>query len=204
MKWERFDIRDLSQDEYHRWYSVMDREKQHRVDRFRLIDDRKRTVAGDMLARLSIAEWCDIPAESICFQMNKFGKPFAKGLPVEFNISHSGNVVVCAVDSVPVGIDVEHIRPIDMKVVNYICCSDELKYIFGQKTYDKDFTIAHNPEFLARFFEIWTAKEAYCKCLGTGITDLKLINTQSDTMQIRRLVFGDYCVSFCVKNSCEL
>lgn len=195
MKWGQFDIRNLSQDDYVRWYSVMSREKQQRVDRFRCVDDRKRTVAGDMLARLFIAEWCGISAESVRFDQNKFGKPFARDLPVEFNISHSGNIVVCAVDNMPVGIDVEQIRPIDMNVVNHICCPDELKYIFGQTLYDADCAINDNPEMLARFFEIWTAKEAYCKCLGTGITDLKLINTQALTTQIQRFNFDGYCLS---------
>lgn len=202
MKLEQFDIQNLSQGEYLRWYSVMSREKQQRVDCFRFADDRKRTVAGDMLARLSIATWCGIPAESIRFDMNKYGKPFAKGLPIEFNISHSGNIVVCAVDNMPVGIDVEQIRPVNVEVIHRICCSDELKYIFGQTTYDTDCAIDHNPETLARFFEIWTAKEAYCKCLGTGITDLKLINTQALTTQIDRFNFRGYAVSCCAINRC--
>lgn len=202
MKWERFDIRDLSQDAYLRWYFVMSREKQERVDRFRYVDDRKRTVAGEMLARLSIADWCGISAESIQFGMNSLGKPFAKDLPVEFNISHSGNIVVCAVSSIPIGIDIEQIRPIDIKVVNHICCPDELTYIFDQTTYDADYAIDQNPEMLARFFEIWTAKEAYCKCLGTGITDLKSINTQALATEIHRFDFCGYCVSCCTMNRC--
>lgn len=129
-------------------------------------------------------------------------KTMIKDLLVEFNISHSGNIVVYGVSSIPIGTDVEQIRLIDMKVVSHICYSDELAYIFDQTTYSADCAIAQEPEILTRFFKIWTTKEAYCKCLGTGITDLKSINTQALIMEIHRFDFRGYCVSFCTMNRC--
>ena len=51
MKWYKYDIRDLTDTEYNKWYSLMSEDKRHRVDRFRFLDDKKRTVAGEMLAR---------------------------------------------------------------------------------------------------------------------------------------------------------
>ena len=107
MKWYKYDIRDLFQDEYEKWYSLMSVEKKQRVDRFRLVDDKKRTVAGEMLARKAIAEWGGIAPESITFGTKEHGKPYAKDLAVEFNVSHSGDMVVCAVDDKPIGIDIE-------------------------------------------------------------------------------------------------
>ena len=105
MKWYKYDIRDLTQEEYEQWYSLMSFEKKQRVDRFRFMDDKKRTVVGEMLARKAIAEWCHVSEEDIKFGLSEYGKPFAIGLDVEFNISHSGDLVVCAVDNKPVGID---------------------------------------------------------------------------------------------------
>lgn len=94
----------------------MGRDRKLRVDRFHFEDDKKRTVAGEMLARKAIKEWCKVDAESIVFDKKEYGKPFAAGLAVEFSISHSGNVVVCAVDDEPIGIDVEQIRPVDLAI----------------------------------------------------------------------------------------
>lgn len=173
MKWYKFDIRDLTAADYEKWYALMSKDKQLRVDRFRFVDDKKRTVVGEMLARKAIAEWCDVLAESIVFEKTEAGKPYVKDLPVEFNISHSGDVVVCAVDDKPVGIDIEKIRPIDLTVAKRICTDEELVYLFNHTPTEHDFVYTTNHEILTRFFELWTAKEAYGKCIGVGISDIR-------------------------------
>ena len=169
MKWYKYDIRDLTDEEYAYWYSLMNADKRKRVDRFRVIDDKKRTVAGEMLARKAIAEWCGIEPKSITFAIGEHGKPYVVDLNVEFNISHSADLVVCAVDDKPVGIDVELIRPIDLSVAKRVCTNEELLYIFGHEPTIPDFVYTEDEEFLTRFYEIWTKKEAFfklgnCKC----------------------------------------
>lgn len=171
MKWYKYDIRDLTDAEYNKWYSLMSEDKQHRVERFRFLDDKKRTVAGEMLARQAIAKWCTVTPESIFFGIKEHGKPYAKDLAVEFNISHSGDMVVCAVDDKPIGIDIEQIRPIDLIVAKRICTDKELLYIFGHTPTENDFTYTTDIEILTRFFELWTAKEAYGKYVGNGIVE---------------------------------
>ena len=140
MKWYKYDIRDLTDNEYNKWYSLMSEDKQCRVDRFRFVDDKKRTVAGEMLARKAIAEWCSVAPEDIVFGIKEHGKPYAKNLSIEFNISHSSDMVVCAVDDKPVGIDIEQIRPIDLTVAKRICTDEELLYLFDHTPTDQDFT----------------------------------------------------------------
>lgn len=168
MKWYKYDIRDLTDDEYCKWYSLMSKDKQERVVRFRFDDDKKRMVAGEMLARKTIAEWCSVAPECIVFDTKERGKPYVVNFNVEFNISHSGDIVVCAVDDKPIGIDIEKIRPIDLSISYKFCNNDELKYIF-------DTTISKD-EAIIRFFKIWTYKEAYFKFIETGITDFKSID----------------------------
>ena len=174
MKWYKYDILDLTDAEYDKWYSLMSEDKQQRVDRFRFVDDRKRTVAGEMLARKAIAEWCRVAPESISFGIKEHGKPYAKDLPVEFNISHSGDMVVCAVDDKPIGIDIEQIRSIDLIVAKRICTYEELLYIFGHTPTEQDFIYTTDTEILTRFFELWTAKEAYYKHFGIGLYTEKI------------------------------
>ena len=173
MKWYKFDIHDLTTADYEKWYALMSKDKQVRIDRFRFVDDRKRTVAGEMLARKAVAEWCGISAESIVFEKTETGKPYAKDLPVEFNISHSGDMVACTVDDKPVGIDIEKIRPIDITVAKRICTDDELLYLFGHKPTEQDYAYTTDTKILIRFFELWTAKEAYGKCTGTGMSEIR-------------------------------
>ena len=176
MKWYKYDIRDLTNAEYQKWYSLMRVDKQQRVDRFRFPDDKKRTVVGEMLARKAIAEWCDVASESIVFDVNEYGKPFAIGLDVEFNISHSGDLVVCAIDDNPIGIDVEKIRPMDLSVAKRICSDNELRYLFDCKLDESNFCYTTDIKTLARFFELWTAKEAYSKSMGGSLC---FVDTQS-------------------------
>ena len=177
MKWYKYDICDLTDEEYAYWYSLMNAEKQRRVDRFRVIDDKKRTVAGEMLARKAIAEWCSVEPESITFAIDEHGKPYAVDLNVEFNISHSGDMVVCAVDDNPLGIDIELIRPIDLSVAKRVCSDEELLYIFGHKPTNGDFVYTVDENTLSRFFQVWTNKEAFVKKGDIGIQPITYVDT---------------------------
>lgn len=192
MKWYKYDIRELTDAEYNKWYSLMSEDKQQRVDRFRFVDDKKRTVAGEMFVRKAIAEWCGVTPESIIFGIKEHGKPYAKNLGVEFNISHSGDMVVCAVDDKPVGIDIEQIRPIDLTVAKRICTDEELLQLFGHTPTEQDFTYTTDTEILTRFFELWTAKEAYGKCMGTGIDNIKV---DTKRISIKLATVADYIIS---------
>lgn len=77
MKWYKYDIRDLTETEYEKWYSLMSQKKQHRVERLRHMEDKKRTIVGEMLARKAIAERYGVLEESICIGESGYGKPFA-------------------------------------------------------------------------------------------------------------------------------
>lgn len=194
MKWYKYDIRDFSKIEYEKWLSLMNEDKRGKVERFYFDDDKKRSVAGEMLAKKAIAEWCGVLAEEIMFSLDKNGKPFAENLNAEFNISHSGNLVVCAVDDNPVGIDVEQIRIIDLKIAKRIYTDEELYYLFGFSPSDDDFYVLPDEGMLQRFFELWTAKEANLKYTGAGITEnLKTLSVNSE--KIQKEYIDDYVIT---------
>lgn len=198
MKWYKFDIREFDNDEYNKWYSLLSKEKQQYVDSLRCDDDKKRSVAGEMLARKAIAEWCSVNIESILFEKAKHGKHFAKNLNIEFNISHSGDMVVCAVNDTPVGIDIEKIRPIDLKVAKRICTDQELYHLFRHTPTENDFKYTEDAELLTRFFKIWTAKESCGKCNGKGLADAK----KTDCSNVESFtVNNEYVLSIKVSDS---
>jgi phosphopantetheine--protein transferase-like protein len=58
------------------------------------------------------------------------------------------------VSGTPVGIDIEKIKPVTDKLINYVCNENEREYI--ESGNDKEY----------RFFAVWTAKEAYFKKNG--------------------------------------
>lgn len=163
-----YDIRHMDGQTYQTAFAQADKEKQAVVIRLRSEQAKKCAVAGDMLAREEIARRCGVRKEDIVFQKNEYGKPFAQALRVQFNISHSGDMVLCAVSDDPVGVDVEKVRPVRLKTAKRICTEQELRYLFGKQPTEEDY-LCDDQAVLQRFFEIWCAKEAYFKCIGTGI-----------------------------------
>ncbi len=162
MKLYKAYVSRLSDEEYEKYFSMMSSDRQQDVLRKRLDDDKKRSVLGEMLARLGIAELLGVLPEDIVLRRTDKGKPYAEGLDVSFSVSHSEDMVICAVGKGAIGADVEHIRHINRNVSRFACTES-----------DKDFVFSSEYGWETRFFELWTAKEAYVKSLGTGISDLK-------------------------------
>jgi len=168
MKKRIFNIESLSEKEYEKYFLMMKPEKQAKINRFRFEEDKKRSVSGEMLARKMISEETGEPEESIIFSLRENKKPYAQGLDINFNISHSGKYVICAVSGEEIGADIEKERPVSDALIKRVCNEKEKEYVCQTGTDEK--------EKIRRFFEIWTFKEAYFKYLGTGIEDFQKID----------------------------
>lgn len=136
-------------------------EKQAKIRKFRMYEDVLRALFGDLLVRYAICSRLEISNEEVAFKFNDYGKPYLEGFPgFHFNVSHSGEWVVCVIDSLPVGIDVETIRQIDMGIARRFFSKDEYDDINAKKTCDK----------VDYFFQLWTLKESYIKARGKGLS----------------------------------
>ncbi len=188
--WYKYNIRQMTDAEYAKWFSLLSVEKQERVNAFRFYEDKKRTVAGEMLVRKAVAEKFDTAPEDIIIFTSVNGKPYIKNLPVFFNISHSDDYVVCAVSDEEIGIDIEKIRYINPSVAKKFFNAAEIRYVFGGK--DPDLFKDNMPEdVLFRFFEVWTYKEACVKFTGNGLSDL---GSEID-VKSSKFTFSDYIVT---------
>lgn len=96
------------------------------------------------------------------FVIGAHGKPQLAGSSGwHFNKSHSLDCVVVATGANEMGVDIEKIRNARMNVASRYFTSLEQEWLNETKS----------PEILdQRFYQIWTAKEAYLKFLGTGIS----------------------------------
>lgn len=114
--------------------------------------------AGWALLRYELGELGLInPSESVDelmarAQIGSRGKPYLPGGP-EFSISHSRGVAGCAVDSGPVGLDIERVREFTPGMRGKICTQGELLLTGGD-----DFLLT----------QLWTCKESYMKLTGLG------------------------------------
>ena len=81
---------------------------------------------------------------------------------MEFNLSHSGNVILFAFTKErKLGIDVERLRPIKKagKIVDRFFSDKEKQFYNSQDITERE----------KIFFKLWTYKEAYTKAKGLGL-----------------------------------
>ena len=83
------------------------------------------------------------------------GKPYLRSGAVQFNLSHSGGVALCALGDVPLGADVQAPGPLRPALVRRCCAEEELSWLAGQ------------PE--EAFFRLWARKESLLKACGCGL-----------------------------------
>ena len=151
----------LTKIEYSSLLVLASGKKEARIKRFRHERDAHNCLLGDMLSQIMICRATGLGNDRLEFSATEFGKPFlVNDLSIHFNISHSGDYVVCVVDNEPVGIDVEMIKPINRKIAERFFAQDEVAYILSARD---DFDIQ-------RFYEVWTRKESRIKWEGKGLS----------------------------------
>lgn len=195
MKWYHLDIRQMSDAQFESWYAMAGEDRQRKCDDMRRQADRLCCIAGEHLARMGLADQCGVDPASIRFARTEEGKPYAVGLDIHFNISHSGDLVVCAVADRPVGIDAEKIRSVKSRLACKVCTPGELDWLRAAPGWGDELT----GEAMVRFFRIWTSKEAWFKWTGTGITDLKAVDTLDHIRSGGTFEMDGYMVSILCK-----
>ncbi|WP_316799485.1 4'-phosphopantetheinyl transferase family protein [Pedobacter frigidisoli] len=139
-----------------------------KATRFKNDQDAQRYLATRYILRKLISNTTGQHPALVSFNEGKNRKPIIDG--IEFNISHSANSILIALSSGPIGIDVEHInRHFDYQELIPHCFDlDEQRFIN---------TATHKS---ARFYALWTRKEAILKATGEGlIDDLTALNCLS-------------------------
>ena len=182
------DISKMSEVEFQALYYKSDENRKAKADRLRKRPAKRLSIAAGELMRNAIANEFNIDAKELRFRTGKSGKPYVENVRVEFSISHSGNIAVCALSDKPVGIDVEHLRDVNMNVAKRLFTPDEQNYVFEKWALAKQ-----------RFLEIWTRKEAYVKMLGKGITYFPEFSTMGN-QNIETHIREKYIVSVAREN----
>lgn len=151
------DINNVSRDEITCWYKDIENTKKGKIDNIKDATNKSIRIVSDHLSRYAVSKHLNINPKEITFCYGKHGKPLLSNGNAYFNISHSGNYIVCCVDDLPCGIDVEIIKERKLTTSKRFCTENELQYI--SNSVDKNIAL----------LEIWTKKEAYFKSFGCGI-----------------------------------
>jgi 4'-phosphopantetheinyl transferase len=146
---------------YSQILSCISEDKHERMEKLRFKEDAKRMLYGDLLARYLACTKLNIHNNRIIFTSNEFGKPFLQGYSeFNFNISHSGDWVVCAIDNSEVGVDIEQVKWIDINIAKRFFSETEYQNLLSQQQELR----------LEYFYDLWTLKESYIKYIGKGLT----------------------------------
>lgn len=135
--------------------------KQEKLKRYVYKDDVKRSLFAELLIRYLVGKRIHQSNRQIEMHYNKYGKPFLKDISnLNFNLSHSGKWVVCILDDLPVGIDIEKVQPIDIEMAMQFFSKLEVAQIRATSQEKK----------INKFYDIWTLKESFIKCVGKGLS----------------------------------
>lgn len=135
-------------------------EKYKKICKFRKYEDAQRSLIGDILIRYMLCKKLNIENQKLIFNSNEYGKPLLVNYNgFYFNLSHSGEWVVCCVDDFEIGIDIEEIKPIDMSIAEHFFSKKEFINLMCKKEFERE----------SYFYDLWTLKESYIKTLGKGL-----------------------------------
>ena len=180
MEWSKININDLTDDLYSAYYSLLCPARREKVDNFKNTDDKKRTVAGELLARRLIAKQYGIDEKEIKLLVLD-GKPYIENLSAFISIAHSGDYTVCAINDTPIGIDIEKIRPINLGITK--------RFTEAEQEYIKS-----SCDNLLSLLDVWTSKEAYIKYSDKKISSYKNFDVLTLPQKTEKILFDDYIV----------
>jgi 4'-phosphopantetheinyl transferase len=171
----------LTSDEIHIWQrqlecephvieslgKVLSPDELARARRFHFPFNRYEFIVSRGTLRMLLGQYVACSPENLRFMYSQYGRPTLDAAshtqPVEFNISHSGNVVVLAfARDRRIGIDIELVRR-DFSTAEIA----ERFFSVAEREALRTLPVEQRHE---AFFRCWTRKEAFIKALGEGLS----------------------------------
>jgi len=158
---------DVSEENLQTFISLLSEAEKTKAKRFKFPQHQRRYQAVHGILRIILARYLNLDPTQINFTHSDRGKPYLTNdcnpLNLQFNLSHSENMAIVGISrDRPNGVDLEKIRPMET--------AEQLaKRFFCASEYDL-LTQAIPEERDKLFFQLWTAKEAYLKAIGEGIS----------------------------------
>ena len=136
-------------------YTLVSQNRKEKIDYYRFDRDKKLSC-GVYLLLMKLLEEEGITKPII--KTEKYGKAYISNFEdIHFNVSHSNNMISCAISDRPVGTDIEYNdSQIDLNIA---------KQYFFNSEYEN---IMKSPNPPDEFFSYWVLKESYMKYTGLG------------------------------------
>ena len=167
---------------YLRLYESVSRERRKKADRMRFQKDKRLSLGAGALLEAALS---GLGIHDFAFSYGKYKKPRLKNTNgIQFNLSHSGSKVMCAVSDSDIGCDVEQVTDIRMEIAQRFFFSEEYRSLCscGEGECRNEL-----------FFSYWTLKESFMKATGLGFMlppDAFCILLEEEKISVRQSVDG--------------
>jgi len=167
------DQEPLSEARFHQYLSRLPDDLRTSVLRYHNWTDQHLVLFGKLLLLKGLERFGIVNPSLGLLKYSDYKRPYFDDT-IDFNISHSGRYVLCAIsDEYRIGIDVEEIRPIDLQDFKDLWTHAEWRAI--QEADDQHL----------EFYRYWTRKEAVIKADGKGMyIPLKEIDVTGDRVTV--------------------
>ena len=147
-------------DKYDHWYLRMPEYRKAKIDRYKPDKSKRQSLGAGILLEKGF-EMLGVSGTEIFEDEDQ--KPHVKGATdLEFNLSHSGKLAVCAFSDSQVGIDVQEPECFNRNLMNFVYKDEEIKYI--------KYRSKNQSEIDRMCTRMWTMKESVMKYYGKGLS----------------------------------
>jgi len=141
------------------YYKLASERRKEKIDRMRFLKDRCLSLGVEILLMEACKDFGVSYRDESVFT-NRYSKPFFSHSKAQFNLSHSGERVMCIMSENPVGCDVEQTGRPNLKIAKRFFSDSETAEILS----------CAGPDAQAEcFYRLWTLKESFIKCVGQGL-----------------------------------
>ncbi len=161
---------------YQKALSMVSKERQEKTEKMIQHPDKARSVAAGLLLHYAVRENTDLHWDGSCL-VKEHGKPMLpKELGLYFNLSHSGEYVLCAVSDKETGADIQRHEKYEDRLAERFFHPEELAYLKEAKDRKQC------------FYDLWSLKESCIKCTGRGLS------TGLERFSVVPLLYGEEIV----------
>lgn len=157
-------ISELQDEKMNLAYELLSAEQREYIDRINPLKRNQSLAVRTLLFNMLEEFYPYISLSKLSFKES--GVPFLCGESLYVSLTHSGDLVGCAIGASPIGIDIQTKRDISDKLIKRVCTSDEEEYM---NSYGKDC-----------FFIFWALKECFVKANGCSFSQASKISFVKD------------------------
>ena len=166
---------------YNAYLKILSEERKRKIDSLANIQDKKLSLGVGLIAEY-LLKTENLSVNDLLFDQK--GKPFVKDNRFYLSLSHSGKYAVGVKCFLPVGVDVEKIRPLKSEVFKKYFSKEEIE--FANYTDDG-------------FFKVWTQKESLVKKIGKNVLEIPKLSTIDAQAQFDTITVDDHVFSVCTE-----